>query len=46
LADGVNAEALFLDNMQFNAVSAVPVPAWFFGSGLIGLVGLARRKKA
>jgi hypothetical protein len=29
-------------------VSAVPVPAavWLFGSGLIGLVGLARRKKA
>jgi len=28
-------------------VSAVPVPAavWLFGSGLIGLVGLARRKK-
>jgi hypothetical protein len=29
-------------------VSAVPVPAavWLFGSGLIGLVGIARRKKA
>ena len=29
-------------------VSAVPVPvaAWLFGSGLIGLVGLARRNKA
>ena len=29
-------------------VSAVPVPAavWLFGSGLIGLLGLARRKKA
>ena len=29
-------------------VSAIPVPAavWLFGSGLIGLVGLARRKKA
>lgn len=32
-------------NMQ---ISQVPVPAavWLFGSGLIGLVGLARRKKA
>ena len=29
-------------------VSAVPVPAavWLFGSGLLGLIGLARRKKA
>jgi len=29
------------------SVSAVPVPAavWLFGSGLIGLVGVARRKK-
>jgi hypothetical protein len=28
-------------------VSAVPVPAavWLFGSGLIGLTGLAKRKK-
>ena len=32
---------------QFS-VSAVPVPAavWLFGSGLVGLIGLARRKKA
>lgn len=30
------------------SVSAVPVPAavWLFGSGLIGLAGIARRKKA
>jgi len=30
------------------AVSAVPVPAavWLFGSGLLGLVGVARRKRA
>lgn len=29
------------------AVSAVPVPAavWLFGSGLLGLIGVARRKK-
>ena len=28
--------------------SAVPIPAavWLFGSGLIGLVGMARRKKS
>ena len=31
-----------------NITSAVPVPAavWLFGSGLLGLVGVARRKKA
>jgi len=37
-------------NVGFDAVSysAVPVPAavWLFGSGLLGLVGMARRKKA
>ncbi len=29
-------------------ISAVPVPAavWLFGSGLLGLVGVARRKAA
>jgi hypothetical protein len=29
-------------------VSAVPIPAafWLFGSGLLGLVGISRRKKA
>ena len=31
-----------------HAVSSVPVPAavWLFGSGLLGLVGVARRKKS
>ena len=30
------------------AINAVPIPAavWLFGSGLLGLVGIARRKKA
>jgi len=30
------------------SASAVPVPAavWLFGSGLIGLIGVARRKKS
>ena len=36
---------LAIDNV---VVSAVPVPAavWLFGSGLLGLVGIARKKKA
>ena len=35
-------------SVQSYAPSAVPVPAavWLFGSGLIGLVGVARRKKS
>ncbi len=33
--------------VQLGDVSAVPVPAavWLFGSGLLGLIGVARRKK-
>lgn len=46
--------AYFKDNsfvgwaVQSGDVSAVPVPAaaWLFGSGLLGLVGVARRKSA
>ena len=39
--------ALFWDDASLE-VSAVPVPAavWLFGSGLLGLVGVARRKKS
>jgi len=39
----------FLDNISITAdVSSVPVPAavWLFGSGILGLIGVARRKKA
>ena len=38
---------VYFDNVSVTAdVSAVPVPAaaWLFGSGLLGLVGVARRK--
>ena len=40
--------ALHLEGHVGGTVSAVPVPAavWLFGSGLLGLVGVARRKKA
>lgn len=39
----------YFDNISITAdVNAVPVPAavWLFGSGLLGLVGVARKKKA
>ena len=47
LADGeFNLISGFVDS--FGSAEAVPVPAagWLFGSGLLGLVGIARRKKA
>jgi hypothetical protein len=39
--------ARLIDNIVFD-VAVVPIPAsvWLFGSGLLGLVGMARRKKA
>lgn len=51
-AETVNAgEQAFIQKKQGGigiVVNPVPVPAavWLFGSGLLGLVGLARRKKA
>jgi hypothetical protein len=51
---GFNASATIAPNCNFDpsgnlcAPSQVPVPAaaWLFGSGLLGLVGVARRRKA
>jgi hypothetical protein len=42
---GIADESWGLDNVQV-AVSPVPVPpaVWLFGSGLLGLLGIARRK--
>jgi hypothetical protein len=42
------APNLDVTSMSFTSVSDVPVPAaiWLFGSGLLGLAGLARRKRA
>ncbi len=40
-----NGGGYYIDNVS---ISSVPIPAavWLFGSGLLGLVGIARRKKA
>lgn len=37
-----------LKQTQISGLTAIPVPAalWLFGSGLLGLIGVARRKKA
>lgn len=34
------------DNAFYSSVVPVPAAVWLFGSGLIGLIGVARRKKA
>ena len=36
------------NSMTVTSISAVPVPAavWLFGSGLLGLLGISRRKAA
>lgn len=42
------AHSGYVDDLSINTVAAVPVPSavWLFGSGLLGLTGLARRRKA
>lgn len=46
--DNVFISGVGSSNSPLLSVEAVPVPAavWLFGSGLIGLVGVARRKKS
>jgi len=41
---GLN-QTLVIDNLNFSPVP-IPAAAWLFGSGLIGLIGVARRKKS
>ncbi|MGD2138699.1 MAG: VPLPA-CTERM sorting domain-containing protein, partial [Gammaproteobacteria bacterium] len=42
-----NGEVLTIDAVPTVVETAVPLPAavWLFGSGLLGLVGIARRKR-
>ena len=43
ISSAVDPAGLGYDNFSFNAVP-VPAAVWLFGSGLLGLIGLARRK--
>lgn len=47
-AKGVNIGGAGVEVRGYYVISAVPVPAtaWLFGSGLLGLIGVSRRKKA
>ena len=47
-ADFLNGGSQVADLSNVRAFSVVPVPAavWLFGSGLLGLVGVARRKRS
>lgn len=38
----------FIDNLQYNVLAPIPLPAtvWLFVSGLLGLAGMSRRRKA
>ena len=40
------SSGVIYDNVNFGTVVPVPAALWLFGSGLLGLVGIARRKKA
>ena len=46
LLSGYDSSTEDWHRLEASAINAVPVPAavWLFGSGLIGLIGLARRK--
>jgi hypothetical protein len=44
--DSFQDTALFIPNGALNAVVPIPPAVWLFVSGLLGLVGIARRKKA
>ncbi len=44
-ATGINCNAL-VSHISVYGVVPVPAAVWLFGSGLIGLVGVARRKRA
>ena len=48
IAPDGHSDYVATDPLAYESISAVPVPAaaWLFGSGLIGLIGLARRKNS
>lgn len=47
-ATGYTPSGMLYDNINFSSTSAVPIPGavWLMLSGLVGLVGMARRRKS
>ena len=43
-----NRDRFFIDNFGAYSVSPVPIPAavWLFGTGILGLIGFSKRRKA
>ena len=44
-ATDYRGSAVLYDNLNFARVVPVPAAVWLFGSGLIGLIGVARRRR-
>jgi len=45
-ATNYEPSGVIYDNVNFGVVVPIPAAIWLFGSGLLGLVGISRRKKA
>lgn len=45
-AGNPDSDAVGIDDVRFGTVVPIPAAIWLFGSGLLGLVGVARRKSA
>lgn len=43
---GINAPDQLIVSVDFQTAVPIPAAIWLFGSGLIGLIGVARRKKS
>jgi hypothetical protein len=46
LTGNYDGSGMFYDDVNFAPAVPIPAAVWLFGSGLIGLVGIARRKKS
>ncbi len=46
-AQGLSQNGFVIERISVTTLSTIPIPAaaWLFGSGLLGLIGVARRKK-